>query len=56
MVRDIITVDESGLIIGIGRYTEIPFEAYILAERNMIYPEEAKSMEFEAKRSDEVET
>lgn len=49
---DKITVTKGGSILGIGRYTEIPFRALGQAEFNMMCPKEAKKVVCEAKRSD----
>ncbi len=49
---DTIIVHKSGIISGIGRYTEVPFKALELSENNMIFPESAEQREFSATRSD----
>ena len=51
---DTITVHKSGLISGIGRYTELPFEADDLARFNLNHPDEAIEKEFQCTRSGEA--
>jgi len=49
---DTITVHKSGLITGIGRYTEIPFAALDLQESNLGLPEdEGEERKFQCTRS-----
>jgi len=48
---DKITVHKSGLITGITRYTEVPAEAYYLAEANQMWSKSAQWKVFKAKRS-----
>ena len=49
---DTIIVTKDGDIIGVGRFTEIPFTALELADNNMICPSTAPEREFECTRSD----
>ncbi len=50
-----IEVKKSGAIIGIGRYTEIPFAALELSEYNIMHPQLAVKREFKCKTSKRVE-
>ena len=46
VINNKIIVHKCGVITGVGRYTEIPFDALVLSEHNMMFSKDAKRKEF----------
>ncbi len=51
--KKFLTVCKSGLILGVGRKTCIPFEALEHVDSNMVFPDKAEEKEFEILRESE---